>query len=239
MRQLTLRGFDDAGAFELPEFDSFSASFEFSDIGAMTLSYPTNGVNADRIYDNAEIALHCNGEEVDNGRWIVVAIEGDENPNQVDLIKAACRSNHSIFENTIVLGTDPDAPTKVTFADKTPGFILNYLFTQAQARGAMTGFTFASFSSSLDSDSVAWAQNYTIEYKPGVKYIEILRQLVDKGLIEYKIVGRDIQVFNIDQLGVDRTLESPPVVLRSGRDFSEAPFKRTVLTSALKIPLEP
>lgn len=238
MRQLTLRGFDDAGAFELPEFDSFSASFEFSDIGAMTLSYPTNGVNADRIYDNAEIALLCNGVEVDNGRWIVVAIEGDENPNQVDLIKAACRSNHSIFENTIVLGTDPDAPTKVTFADKTPGFILNYLFTQAQARGAMTGFTFSSFSATQTTDAEAWAQNYTIEYKPGVKYIEILRQLVDKGLIEYKIVGRDIQVFNIDQLGVDRTLESPPVVLRSGRDFSEAPFKRTVDNYASDVVVE-
>jgi hypothetical protein len=228
VKQLTLRGFDNAGAFELPDFDTFSASFEFSDVGAMTLSYPTNGINANRIFDNAEIALLCNGVEVDNGRWIVLAIDGDENPNQVDLIKAACRSNHSIFENTLVLGVDPDAPTKVTFADKTPGFILNYLFTQAQARGAMTGFTFASFSDTETTSEEAWAQNYTIEYKPGVKYIEILRELVDKGLIEYKIVGKDIRVYNADEMGVDRTLETPPVVLRSGRDFSEAPFKRTV-----------
>src|SRR5690606_18805394 len=77
----------------------------------------------------------------------------------------------------------------IVFTAATAGFILNNLLNAAQARGAATGITW-NFTNTHDSNGQPWAlQLPRIEYKLGLKYIDLMRNLVDQGLMEIRFNG--------------------------------------------------
>lgn len=228
MTSYALRGLDGAGYFELPDYQDFTAGFEFSDIGALTVNYPVAGINASRLAHLVQVMLLVDGVEVDNGRWLLKAIGGDEDNNEAAILGWTGRSIIQVFETALVLGPTPATPAAVPFVAKTPGEIIKTLVTQAQARGALTGITHATFSNTLDSNGIAWGSTYTQTFDAFVKYLDVIRDLVNKGLIEFKMVGMDLRVYKVDTMGTDRTILFAPVTLRSGIDFTETPFTSTV-----------
>lgn len=226
MSRISLRVLDSSGEqHEIPDRTSLQPGFEFCDIGSLSLDYDPDGVNADLLTDGAEIIMLVDGVEIDDGRWIIRGTSGDD----ADELTTKSFSGRSIsvkLEKTVCWPSNGDwnAPLPWVFNNATPGDILDALFTHAQSHGAMQGFTW-SFTGALDTDGQAWAQILSITYKVGVKYIDVLRNLVDQGMIDFRLHGREIQVYNADTMGVDRTLLDPPVILRNGRDYTEAPYK--------------
>lgn len=227
MTTYSLRGLFGGTYFELPDFQSASASFEFSDTGALDFDYPITGVNASQLVDYAQVLLLKDGTEVDNGRFLLGGMSSNEEANNQAVVKCQGKSLHMVLDNAKVLGPTPATPTPMTFVSKTPGEIIRTLFAQAQARGTMTGITYGTFSDTLDANSVAWGSTISITYDVGTSYLEILRDMVAKGVVEFKFVGTDFRMYKGDAMGIDKTALSTPVTLRTGVDFVEAPFQRT------------
>jgi hypothetical protein len=99
------------------------------------------------------------------------------------------------------------------FNSSTPGAILKTLVDEGHARGWAAAITI-DFTASLDSTGAPWATTLSIGYKPGdVNVLEVLTNLSDQGVIEWRTEGRVLRVFNPGH-GVDRTVQASPVILR-------------------------
>jgi hypothetical protein len=216
----------------LPDYVSADISFEFSDVGAITLNYPKIGLNYATLLSRCEIAILKDGVEMDDARFTVQASNGDEVKDD-DITQFTGVSLLNMLKKAIVY---PGTGSTTVAADQqfigaTPGGIMRALLTQNAARGATTvanRITWASFTNTTDSAGNAWLFSPgNMTYTVGVNYLDVLRNMVENGLIEVKMVGRDLQIFNVSGLGIDRTVGANPVVLRKGLDFIEAPQTRT------------
>jgi len=214
----------------LPDISSASCSLEFSDVGSLKLSYPKLGRNFAALdTDRVEVGVFYNGVEIDDGRFTMDSDEIDE----VDFTGIADfngRSLLNLLDYCIIYPlSGTSVATSQTFASQTAGAILRAIFLQNSNRGGqMASITWASFSNTTDSNGAAWAATIgNIEYKVGTSYLDIVRNLVDNGMIEVKMIGRDLRVYNAGTMGVDRTITSPPVVLRKGKELLEAPTTST------------
>lgn len=218
----------------LPDWSSLDTSFEFSDVGAVRFDYPHDGLGFSSLMNDArlEVAVLLNGVEMDDARYRLQSVQGDEIKDD-SLVTVNGASMLNRFKKAIVYSGDGSLTVakSQTFLNATPGGILKALFDQNAARGVGTvcdEITYASFSNTLDSAGNAWALSYgSIAYEVGVNYLDIIRNMVDNGMIEVKMVGRDVRVYNAGGLGIDRTVISEPVVLQKGVDFSEAPITKT------------
>lgn len=216
----------------LPDFSSCVPNFEFSEVGSIKFDYTKNGTNSDLLFSNGrvEIAVLQDGVELDDGRFIVNTrdydeVEPDEDVpfNGVSLLKLLDKAIVYSQDGSVTQGIDQ------LFNSATPGGILQALFTQNYNRGAgrvMRRITYGSFSNTLDSDGNPWALSYgTITYRVGTTYLSVIRNMVSNGMIEVKMVGRDLRVYNAGGLGVDRTAQAEPVIFRRGREIEQAPVK--------------
>jgi predicted chitinase len=231
-----LKAFDSAGvalAF-LPEFSASSVSQEFSDVGSISFSYPRIGINADQLDANRiEVGVFQDGVEMDDARYTVMTAEEDE-LDETGMVSYTGLSLLDRLKKALVYSADGSTTAGVdqTFLSVTPGQILKTLFDQNFARGTgrvMRQITYASFSNTTDSNGAAWAFTIPgpITYTVGVNYLEVVRNLVNNGTIEVRMVGRDLRVYNPGTMGTDRTAISEPVVLREGRELKEAPRTKT------------
>lgn len=218
----------------LPDFAKLTTSFEMSDVGSLAIEYPRGGVGFSSLSADTrvEVAVLLDGVEMDDARYRIQSTSGDEvKPDNMVTFNAVSLLNR--FKKAIVYsGTGSvTVASAQTFINATPGGILKALFDQNAARG--TGrvcdeITYASFSPTLDSAGNAWAFSYgNITYEVGVNYLDIIRNMFDNGMIEVKMVGRDLRVYNAGGLGIDKTVIAEPVVLRKGVDYEEAPQTRT------------
>lgn len=217
----------------VPQFSGAQTSFEMSDVGSIGFDYYKAGINSSFLQANrVEIAVFQNGIEMDDGRFIVQS-DSDDELDINSTVKYTGVSLLNMLRGALVYSADGSVTLGVdqTFINATAGGILQALFNQNAARGTdrvMDRITYASFSNTLDSAGNAWAFTLgEITYKVGVNYLDAIRNLVNNGMIEVKMVGRDLRVYNAGGLGVDKTIVAEPVVLRKGRDLTEAPRTRT------------
>jgi hypothetical protein len=215
----------------VPDYVSADISFEFSDVGALTLNYPKNGTRYSSLSLNrVEVGCFLDGVEMDDGRFLLQSATDDE-VDDAKIVSFTGTSLLKMTEGALVYSADGSTTLGVnqSFAAVTAGQILRALFLQNSTRGGiMSVLTWASFSNSVDSAGNAWAFSLgTVTYEVGVNYLAVIRNLVDNGMIEVKMVGRDLRVYNAGGLGTDRTVITDPVVLRRGRDFLEAPITST------------
>ena len=217
----------------LPQFQDASTSFEMSDVGSISFGYLKTGVNASYLQQNlVEIAIFQNGVEMDDGRFTVQSFSSDEIAND-EPVKYTGVSLSNMLKKAIVYSADDSRTLGVdqVFVGATAGGILKALFNQNKARGTnrvMDRITYASFGSTTDSNGSPWAFTIgEITYTVGVNYLDVMRNLFNNGMIEWKMVGRDLRVYNAGTMGTDHTLDADPVVLRKGRDLTEAPISST------------
>lgn len=99
----------------------------------------------------------------------------------------------------------------VRYPSPTPGLVLSTLLTEAQARGALTGWTL-SCTNTTDSAGQPWGDTDPFVFRVGQTYLEGLRQMADSS-IEFRArnVGKVLDVYRKDT-----------VTMATGQTFSGA-----------------
>lgn len=224
-----------APSYPLPDASNLDLSPVFSAVGAVSFDYPESGIHSELLRPSTpeldvEIAVFRDGVEIDDLRFIIEDYEGDEASEAEEGVrwKYTGRTMMSLLERAVVyppnFGTASVQPTK-KYTNGTPGHIMGTLVTEAQGRGALQGLIIGSFSQATDSNGVAWTKQISIEYRAGVKYSEVLHNLIDQGMVEAKMVGRELKLYNPDTLSTDRTQQTDPIIFYRGRDLSDSPRK--------------
>lgn len=217
----------------LPDVESFSLSPVMCDAGAIEFSYPKNGTNWASIKDLDEfsLAVYIDGVRQSRLDAVIKDVDGDDVDDSAVWKFTGYFGNGRLQEAiTYPKGwpsaVNPTLPNQ-TFATATAGTIVGTLMQQAQTRGTLSGITYNSFSSTTDSNGVAWTKTISIEYAPQVDYLELIQNLYVQQLCEFEMVGSDLRLYVPGTMSVDRTTGSTPLVFRKGRDLSDSPRKRS------------
>jgi hypothetical protein len=217
----------------IPAPQGLQVSFPLNDIGACTWTYPTMAPRVAVIGQPVEVAVEVSTDqgatwaEPANGRFLY--LRDGRDPVKDDAYQIECPGYALRLRKGLVFNLSLDTDGKRHFTAASPGQILNTLMSEAQARGALTGITWA-FTAANDSGGVAWpaATLQNIAYDPGTDILTILQAMADAGLVDYRFQGRALQLYPAEAtMATDRTIGANPVSLRFGRDLVEAPFRRT------------
>jgi hypothetical protein len=199
----------------LPEAMIDSLSFESSAVSAISFSVASGSVGSDLCADYAIVEMKANGVRVKDARWLLRGANWNAGR------KAQIRQftgRHLLWdrlEHTVI-----QPGRRFLYTTKSPGYILDDLFAEAQLRnvGYWENFTWT-FDTTHDSNGNGWPVVLgNIEYLVGAKYSDIVNNLVDKGLIEISLLGDEIRVTVPNTDGVVR-----PALLVVGEDVTDAP----------------
>jgi hypothetical protein len=218
----------------LPAPQAIAAAFPLNDLGSLSFSYLVRAPRSSTLLGQAcEVALELspdNGRtwfEPPDGRFLYTS-DGRDPIRTDDRYEVTCTAYVKRLEKVVTYPNGViNEEGKREFLARTPGWILNQLFTEAQQRGAMSGITWT-FTPGADSAGVPWTTVQTVYYDPGVSALMILMNMAEQEFIDFRMQGRTLHVFNNDQaMAADRTVGAGIVNLRSGRDLTEAPYRRT------------
>lgn len=214
----------------LPDFSSIDMSPVYCDAGTLKFVYPQQGINFSLLKEDIEIAITMNGVEIGELRALIESVEGNnaDDAEQGALWTFTARTAVGKLNDAIVypanwvIGQVNKAPKAVTYANKTIGYILEDLFLKAQARGAMTGYTWT-FGPVHDSVGNTWSNPVDLAIDIGKNYLDLLKELNSNGYLEFKAVGRRIDIWDTNKMFVDRSTGIAPLHFRKGRDVKESP----------------
>lgn len=228
MMKFNLRYVTPAGLISeaLPDTVEMSLSPIFCKPGTVTFSYPANGVNFSLLAEGTEIAVFRAGVEVGELRCIIEAVSGDDADLNEDgaIWQFTARTNLALFDGAVVY----PALWPITlypfqgFVERSAGYVIKTIVTAAQSRGALTGIIL-DFDEFLDSAGAAWNTEITINFAAGITYTEVWNKLVELQMMEGQMVGRHLKMYNLNALGVDRSIGATPVLFARGRDLKESP----------------
>ena len=216
----------------LPDFNTLDISPIYCDAGTVKFTYPGQGTNFDLLEEDLEIAVTLNGVEIPHLRAVLESIEGNnaDDLESNSLWTFTARTMVGKLDDAIVYpanwvaGQVLKKPQAVTYRAKKMGQIFLDLFTKAQARGAMTQYTWG-FGSGTDSVGNAWSNIVDVTIDVGKTYFELMKEFAGNGWLEFRVDGREIKLFEPGYMGVDRSIGSNPLHFRKGRDISESPRK--------------
>lgn len=238
--RLTLYAANGAVLGHLPEPISWSASFPWNSIGALTVKYSlkaSRGTLLDRsLSEGAEIAVEVAEvgsdfwTEPPNGRFIVTKNSQDDSLDASDLVTYTCPAYGTLLSKARnirldALIADGDNKGSRPFLSATAGNIVKTLLTENAARGGVPIGT-SSFDSSNDSAGAAWAKVVTLYYSFGTQLSDVVQNLADQGMMDYRFEKRDIKIVNADTAFTHDLSES--VILRPRTDISTAPTEHSI-----------
>jgi hypothetical protein len=225
-----LRTVTPGGALDkfLPDVHTLTVSPIFSTVGSITFDYPENGVNFGLLDNDVELAIVLDGVEVPELRCVIESYQGDDANEAGDgtLWTYTCHTMLGSLAQAVVyppLWPLAD-PIKHIYTAANPGKIISDFIGFAQARGTLGWLTY-DFSATLDSAGNAWAGTIDMEFNVGLKYTQVVQDLVDTGLVEVRMNGRVLQAFNSDHIGSDKSTGANPVIFVMGRDMQESDRK--------------
>lgn len=226
----TLRSVTPAGALDqfFPDVYTLTVSPIFSSVGSITFEYPERGVNYNLLDNDLEMAVMLDGVEIPELRCTIESFQGDDANEASDgnVWTFTCHTLLGNLTQAVVyppLWPLPD-PTKHVYTAANPGKIITDFIGYAQSRGTLSWLG-VDFTALVDSAGVAWTTPIDMEFNVGLKYTEVLQDLVDAGSVELRMNGRTLQAFNPDTIGIDQTLGSDPVIFVKGRDMQESDRK--------------
>lgn len=219
----------------LPDYESLNMSPVFCDAGTIEFSYPKDGANFASLAarDEFSLAIYVGGVRRGKLDCIIMDTDGDD-VSETSVWKFTGFFNNGRLAEAMTYPAgwptvDPKAPDLV-FTNATAGTIMRTLIQQAKDRGGLLWLTMASFSSTLDSNGVAWNKQLSVTYAPGVSYLTIIRNLHEQGMCEFEFDGLALRMYVAGGMSIDRTLLTPAPVFRQGRDLIDSPRKRTTRT---------
>ena len=224
----------------LPDVAALEWGDDKSDIGGVTLSYPTTGLNYDLIQHKAEFAILVDSSEIWNGRFVIEQESGQKVSDGRDVRTWACRTLVSRCEKIQVLpptlDSDPAPPTvnPVSFSNQTAGAIVRQCISWAHERGVAD---WLAITAQEDTDSAGgdWADtDLEVSFEVGSSLMDVLNWLRDNGFCEYRMFGRQLRLYNVDY-GVDHTLEPDAPVLQAGLNMIDAPISESSQDVATRV----
>lgn len=233
----------------LPDVETWTLSPVANDAGSLQFTYPTYGVNWSVLQEcisfdkDIFIQVLFDGVVQLSLQACVRDIEGDDIAEgsvwtyTCDL--ALGRLSEAVIEPQGGMPAQGDDTITVEneshYYSCTAGTIVSTMMAEAHVRGALSDITYASFSGTLDSAGNSWSKIITLKMTPGTDYLKIMQSLVEAGMCEVVMVGKDLRIYELDHVGTDRTLTSPPIVFRAGQNLSDSPRKHTVRSSATAV----
>ncbi|MFD0659777.1 fibronectin type III domain-containing protein [Thermocatellispora tengchongensis] len=223
----------------LPQHNGFELGDPLNDVPGLKVSYPTAGLNAGVLAGHCEIAVEYAVDggpwaEPPNARFLRIKRGGDE----IDRTGARsydCPGWAWMLRKVVLYPNNALVDGKRPFNAVSPGAILATFIQEGQARGALPGLSF-DFSAAHDSAGEPWSKTLTLAVEPGKDLLAVLINLGEQGVIDWRMQGRSLQVFNPDTvLGADRASGPAPIDLRFGRDVTEAPDTGTLEDAASAI----
>lgn len=163
---------------------------------------------------------------------IKVEKTGEQTGGVARIAQITGRGLRARLEDAVVYPTGTEQIRE--FTGQTAGAIFKTLFDEAQARGALSGFTLG-FTPTLDSEGAAYSTTLTLDVSVGDTLSEVADQHQELAVDVWVTPERVINYANAR--GVNRTTGGGAVVLRAGQSVSEiladqkGPITNTVLIS--------
>ena len=205
--------------------------FEFTDEygteGYVKATAPGNSLGYANLAERAEVAVFLDGVELPASRALLVehtgnVTEGDDAPGTADSRNRGGKTLFSRLRKAIVYPQNYPTldPPSHTFTVQTPGSILKTLIQRAQARGALSTITHATWNATTDSAGVAWARTVTMEYDAGTTLLGVVESSIAQGEGEPRFVGSDLSLYDGQVYVVDRGIQYDAVVLRRATEVT-------------------
>ena len=200
----------------------------FGDRGTLELTYSTHQARAVAMPTFLEVQAQV---QFDGGAWddvgpALIRLGGShEDTDRADMRKVQFVGRDWLLGRARVGAGDlPLIDGKRPFYQATAGQILRSLILEAQDRGAADGIELGPFTNTTDSAGNAWTEQVTIYYSPGLPIGDVLANLVEQGVCDYRMEGRTLHVYEPEtELGRDLTDRDNPV--RVHGSVTEAPVK--------------
>ncbi|MFI7705520.1 hypothetical protein [Nonomuraea sp. NPDC049480] len=220
----------------LPHPLAWQTGHPLNDVPSMTLRYSRHAIGADLLAQPCEVAIEWSEDgqtwvEPPDSRFLRIrrgtAVTDESGVETFEL------PGYGWQLRKIVLfpGPAPLVDGKRAFTSATPGSILQTFLAEAKVRGALPELDWT-FDTEQDSDNKPWAKILTIYYQPGLDALTTLINLAEQSVVDFRMVGRTLHVYNADSaLARDRTA-APRVDLRLGRDVLDAPDTGTLEDAA-------
>ncbi|TMR90381.1 fibronectin type III domain-containing protein [Nonomuraea basaltis] len=223
----------------LPQHSGFEMAAPLNDVPGLTVTYPAGGLYSELIAGYCEVAVEY---AVDGGGWaeppnarFLRIKRGGESTDRAGVRSYDCPGWSWMLRKVVLYPNSSLVDGKRQFSAVSPGAILATFIQEGQARGALPGLLF-DFSTTHDSAGDPWSKTLTLAIEPGKDLLTVLINLGEQGVIDWRMQGRTLQVFNPDMvLGADRAPGPSPVDLRLGRDITEAPDMGTLEDAASAI----
>lgn len=180
---------------------NISFDIKYNEVGALNLSYPLEQAKALGLGDGSLVGLvvgHTDGSITEIERYIMETTSNDRVMDDQRYRTLTGRSSLSILDDAVVYPSNwpVTAPAGHQFIDSTPGTIWRTLILRARNRGTITPVVETSFTGVKDSSNVNWGFNFSIEYASGTTYLSILQDQMNRGLVDAKMDGWNLQLTN-------------------------------------------
>jgi hypothetical protein len=227
----------------LPKPVSWQLSLIPSEAGAVQIEYPVDGLNFDaldeRINDERDlyIRIRTDGTHRNSLGAILQSRDGDEVKESGTVRFIGSFHTIELDEaDTLFNASDPKGETK--FAAATAGAIMAWFLTSVQAAGYLKAGTkgrnvdlWWQFTATHDSAGTPWPVSGKVSptWPAGKSLLAVAQQLRDWGCCEFEVTtDHEVRLYIPETMGTDHTLNDPPLVIRRGRDLTEAPRKTDV-----------
>ncbi|MER6171371.1 fibronectin type III domain-containing protein [Streptosporangium sp. NPDC001681] len=222
----------------LPHPLGFEAAFPLDDVSSLKVSYSAHAVGAGLLAQPCEIAVEWStgGAWVEpaDGRFLRIK-RGTDHTDRTGVFSYDCPGYSWQLRKVVLYPHAEMIEGKRQFAAVSAGAILRTFVDEGQGRGAVPGLS-VDFDEDTDSAGEEWDKALTLALEPGVPLLTMLINLADQGVINWRMSGRVLQVFNEGtEMAVDQAAGAAPVDLRLGRDVDQAPDDATLEDAASSI----
>lgn len=218
----------------LPHPLNVQAAWPLNDVPSLKFAYSAHAVGAELIAQPCEIGVQWSADgtvwtENGDGRFLLARREGDQLDSS-GVWRFDCPSYLWVLKKAVTYAHASIAPVNgqrvygSPAPNATAGFIMNSLLTEAQARGALSGFSWT-FTGSLDTAGLSWNQTLSLGVPLGTDVLSVMLTLLDAGLIDIRMTGpRTLSAWRPGTAIFRNLTTTPtPVELAGGRDISAAP----------------
>lgn len=185
----------------LPDFIDLNFDVKYGDLGALNLRYPLDKAILAGLTDNAYLGVvlgYDDGTFSEVERYVVNSTADDKVVDGMPVRTIGARSSQVFLEDAVVYPSNwpTTAPSGHQFVNSSPGTIMQTLVARAVARGTLSNLTASTFTNATDSNGSAWATVLNQTFPTGTGYRALLQDWVDRGLVDMKLVGWDLRIYN-------------------------------------------
>ncbi|WP_440100015.1 hypothetical protein [Streptosporangium sp. H16] len=222
----------------LPHPLGFEVGFPLDDVSSLKLSYSAHALGAGLLAQPCEVAVEYSTGgawvEPPDGRFLRIRRNTDHT-DRTGISSYNCPGWSWQLRKVVLYPHAEMVEGKRQFSGVSAGAILRTFIDEGQVRGAVPGLS-VDFDDETDSAGQPWDKVLTLALEPGVPLLTMLLNLADQGILNWRMLGRVLQVFTEGtELGRDLAAGAAPVDLRLGRDVDQAPDDATLEDAASSI----